>query len=111
MGGACDHVTYSGWGQQSCDYIGCVDDHDLNFSRMVTMATANYQRALGQGCSHAEAWNLSSIDWTIAATVSNYSTLKIKAIIKNTASIHSGSLSLCGSEGIPRVCAVGRLVS
>ena len=38
---------------------------------MVAMATANYQQALGQGCSQAEAWNLSSIDWTVAATVSS----------------------------------------
>ena len=44
--------------------------------RMVAMATANYQRALGQGCSQVEAWNLSSVDWTIAATVSSYYSLE-----------------------------------
>lgn len=36
--------------------------------RMVAIATANYQQALGRGCSQSEAWNMSSIDWTVAAT-------------------------------------------
>ena len=37
--------------------------------RMVGVASSAYQRAMGRGLSQAQAWNTTTVDWTVAAKV------------------------------------------
>ena len=37
--------------------------------RMVGVANSTYQQALARGLTQAQAWNVSTVDWTVAAKV------------------------------------------
>lgn len=39
--------------------------------RMVGVASSAYQRALGRGLTQPQAWNSTTVDWTVAAKVSD----------------------------------------
>ena len=37
--------------------------------RMVGLANSTYQQALSRGLTQSQAWNISTVDWTVAAKV------------------------------------------
>ena len=37
--------------------------------RMVGVANSTYQQALARGLTQSQAWNISTVDWTVAAKV------------------------------------------
>ena len=41
--------------------------------RMVGVASSAYQRALGRGLTQPQAWNSTTVDWTVAAKVFTFS--------------------------------------
>ena len=40
--------------------------------RMVGVANTAYQQALARGLTPAQAWNTTTVDWTVAAKVDHY---------------------------------------
>lgn len=61
--------------------------------RMVGVANSAYQRALTNGMTQAQAWNVTTVDWTVAAKVKTYIHQHSYNLLLRHC--YTGSLSLC----------------
>ena len=70
---ATDYPAHSSCGVRSVDQFSDphtqLEAYRQRARRMVGVANSAYQRALGRGLTQAQAWNETTIDWTVAAKV------------------------------------------
>ena len=70
---ATDYPAHSSCGVRSVDQFSDphtqLEAYRQRARRIVGVANSAYQRALGRGLTQAQAWNETTIDWTVAAKV------------------------------------------
>ena len=90
---ATDYPAHSSCGVRSVDQFSDphtqLEAYRQRARRIVGVANSAYQRALGRGLTQAQAWNETTIDWTVAAKVRIFFTI---AIFHNFPHFH---MSLC----------------
>ena len=100
---ATDYPAHSSCGVRSVDQFSDphtqLEAYRQRARRMVGVANSAYQRALGRGLTQAQAWNETTIDWTVAAKVR---ILNFFAI----AIFHNFYVSLCVCVCICRLIAI-----
>ena len=95
---ATDYPAHSSCGVRSVDQFSDphtqLEAYRQRARRMVGVANSAYQRALGRGLTQAQAWNETTIDWTVAAKVRILNFFAI-AIFHNFPQISHVSVCVC----------------
>ena len=101
---ATDYPAHSSCGVRSVDQFSDphtqLEAYRQRARRMVGVANSAYQRALGRGLTQAQAWNETTIDWTVAAKVRilNFFVFHQISLVSVCVCVSAGSLLLCGFE-------------